>query len=78
MENIFYKVDSKAFFLLSKALKKERPTFRDIQEILLGLKAKLKNQPIPMTAEQLKQLEDMGIICEISKEEFEQEYNVRL
>lgn len=62
MENIFYKVSPKAFFLLSKAFKKERLTYNEIQLIIFNLKKKLGTQPIPITAEQLKDLEDMGVI----------------
>ena len=71
MENIFYKVNERAFFLLSKAFQKERLDFKEIQEIILGLKDKLNKQPIPMTSDMLKELEGMGVIQEISKEEFE-------
>lgn len=62
MQNIFYKVSPRAFFLLSKAFKKERLTFQEIQGIIFKLKENLRTQPIPITAEQLNNLESMGVI----------------
>ncbi len=71
MKNIFYEVDKHAFFILSKAFEKERLTFKEIQEIILGLKHNLKQNPIPLTLEQLQKLEELGVIRKLTKQEYE-------
>ena len=71
MKNQYYKLDELAVLKLSKALK--NPSFDNVYGTLFDLKGKLGKQPIPMTAEQLKELEKLNIIHKTTKEEWEQE-----
>lgn len=71
MKNPFYKLDEMAFLKLSKALK--NPTYENVMGTMLGIKEKLLTEPLPMTAEQLAELEKLGIIHDCSQEEWELE-----